>query len=1110
MTILRLMVPTLLALSVLAHAQFGQNKVQYKKKHWQFLQTTHFDIYYAEQSRELAVYAAGVIEPALDSITRSITYPVKKRIPVIIYKSQSDFQQTNVILDDIDEGTGGFTEIFKSRIVVPFTGSYADFRHVIHHELTHAVMYDLIFENVFNAFRYKASFQIPLWVAEGWAEYESAKWNLESDMYLMDAVVSGYIDEPRNEFGSMYLAYKAGMAFYNYMAVQYGSACIGEFLKALYNYKDVERAFRYATHDDLKKAGERFLMELKKKYWPELGRREHAFETARRLTEHRAAGYYTIQPDNDPLAHINIQPSVSPDGRTLAYFSDREDFIGIYLLDARTGKRLGKLAESGTSDNFESFHSYKSGIAWSPDGARILFVAQTQGQDAIRILDVKKGKVVRTLPVRMERIEHPDWSPDGNHVVFSGLVAGSSDLYTLDIQSGALKKITADPNYDTYPRFSSDGKKIVFVSEWGKRNPGSSGLHLFLIGSDGTGLRQLTDTPFDDEMPVFSNDDKYIYFVSNRSGLRNLYVLTLDSLVAHPLTNIFTGCFNPSLSRKNDFLAFSVFSNGGWDIYRMDEPLKHVKTADLPLTDYARSLTDSGFIFWRKQVILPDPGDSLWLAKLRREFHVPADTAQRDSLTKAQDTLRSDSARAAIKKRMGEEADDSLDLASPFDPYGRNDPFAPDAYYRNRRARLKPLPADTSAFLHDTLAYKNLNGSFRENEYLPRFTFDAISAMAGAAVGPGGYMVGGSAAFALSDILGNHHIEIMANIYGNSFQSTWDAFNGYVSYYYLPYRLDVGGTLSRYVNIFGSEDETGLRYSLYVDAIHNASLQAQYPFSRYLRLEGAAGFTLITRATRFYNWDTTGTGEWAPAGDRDTSLSHYTLDLAGVFDNTLWGHTGPVNGERLRLSGSLVPYSKSTGYGYGVGLLDTRTYFHFLKKYVLALRFSAGASAPMFNGTNPHLLYLGGVPGNLADLFMPYYLDQTLESNYYSSIVMPLRGYTIAGANPDGNTQYTLANAEFRFPFIQNLSLYFPLPISINYVMGALFIDGGAASNHLSDVFPLLKGDMTAPDKNEIKGGAGFGLRMNLFGGFVIKWDRAWRLGPSHPREDYVSLGAEF
>src|SRR3989339_1262961 len=201
----------LLIAATLTSAQFGQNKVQYAIKHWKSLQTTHFDIYYSEQSRELAVYAAKVVEPALDSITRHVKYSIKKRIPVIIYKSHSDFQQTNVILEDIGEGTGGFTEIFKSRIVVPFDGSYADFRHVIHHELTHAVMYDLIFENVFNAFRYKASFQIPLWVAEGWAELESAGWNLESDAILMDAVVSGYLAEPRYNFGSMYMAYKGGM-----------------------------------------------------------------------------------------------------------------------------------------------------------------------------------------------------------------------------------------------------------------------------------------------------------------------------------------------------------------------------------------------------------------------------------------------------------------------------------------------------------------------------------------------------------------------------------------------------------------------------------------------------------------------------------------------------------------------------------------------------------------------------------------------------------------------------------------------------------------------------------------------------------------------------------
>src|SRR5438046_6762488 len=62
--------------------------------------------------------------------------------PIILYASQSDFQQTNVV-DATGEGLGGVTEFFKHRAVLPFTGSYAEFEHVLQHEMVHQFQYDV-------------------------------------------------------------------------------------------------------------------------------------------------------------------------------------------------------------------------------------------------------------------------------------------------------------------------------------------------------------------------------------------------------------------------------------------------------------------------------------------------------------------------------------------------------------------------------------------------------------------------------------------------------------------------------------------------------------------------------------------------------------------------------------------------------------------------------------------------------------------------------------------------------------------------------------------------------------------------------------------------------
>ena len=165
----------LIALAILfaqpAYSQsvyFGQNKVQYRDFDWYYIQTSNFDVYFYQEEDTLAVFAAETLEEAYLDIREELNYELSKRIPVVVYASHNEFQQTNIINQLIPEGVGGFTEIFQTRIVIPFTGSYEDFRHVLHHELTHAVIFDLLYGNPLKSiFSKEALFQPPLWFGEG-------------------------------------------------------------------------------------------------------------------------------------------------------------------------------------------------------------------------------------------------------------------------------------------------------------------------------------------------------------------------------------------------------------------------------------------------------------------------------------------------------------------------------------------------------------------------------------------------------------------------------------------------------------------------------------------------------------------------------------------------------------------------------------------------------------------------------------------------------------------------------------------------------------------------------------------------------------------------------
>ncbi len=172
---------------------FGRNKVQYESFEWEYFYTQHYKIFYADGYNELAEMGAEILEDAYPQISSDLGQAAIEPIPVIIYPTPSDFQETNIIGAIIGEGTGGFTEVFKTRVVVPFNGSYEDFRHVLVHEMAHAITFDKIYgRGPGKKLASNTIFEMPLWFAEGISEFESMCWDVESDMYLRDAVLNNY------------------------------------------------------------------------------------------------------------------------------------------------------------------------------------------------------------------------------------------------------------------------------------------------------------------------------------------------------------------------------------------------------------------------------------------------------------------------------------------------------------------------------------------------------------------------------------------------------------------------------------------------------------------------------------------------------------------------------------------------------------------------------------------------------------------------------------------------------------------------------------------------------------------------------------------------------
>ena len=576
---------------------FGQNKVQYKTFDWYFIQTENFDIYFYKDEYNLAKFAADVLENAYLKIKEELRYDLSKKVPVIIYNSHNDFQQTNVTYELIEEGVGGFTESFKNRMVIPYTGSYEDFRHVLHHELTHAVIFDLLYGNLIGSLLSREYlFQLPLWFAEGYAEYSSrGGWDIQADMVLRDATINGYL-VPLDEAGG-YLVYKEGQSAIGYIVKKYGEEKLSEILNKGKAELSMDKALKSAIGLDTKGLSEEWMKFLRKEYWPEIASRSEPKDFAKQLTDHTKDGSY-----------MNERPAFSPQGDRLAIFSDRSDYTEVYIISAIDGKVIEKLVKGERSGDLESLHSYVSGLSWSSDGQSLAFVSKSKGRDVLCLIKVRNKKIYRKLYFNLDAMRSPSWSPDGEKIALVGMKNGKTDIYLCDLKSKKATKLTDDYYDDEDPSFSPDGKFIAFASDHpissfedsANHKYGHSNLYLYDLNLQK--ITPLTENPGNNTSPTWSPDGKRVCFVSDRNGTYNLYVLNLDSLATFPITNILSGCFAPSWSKDGEKIAFSAFQKGGWDIFL----LKEIK----PVSTQTDSLTQTPYLLTLKRDTISTPPDT--------------------------------------------------------------------------------------------------------------------------------------------------------------------------------------------------------------------------------------------------------------------------------------------------------------------------------------------------------------------------------------------------------------------------------------------------------------------------------------------------------------------
>jgi Tol biopolymer transport system component len=1040
-----------------SYAQFGKNKVQYKEFKWYYIQTKHFDIYFSQNGANLAEFTSQAAEEALVSIQKSFNYRINNRIAIIVYNSQNDFQETNITDQYLSEGIEGFTELFKNRVVIQFMGSYKKLRHLIHHELVHAVMNDMFYGgSVQNIIANNISINVPLWFSEGMAEYQALEWDVDTDMFIRDAAISEYLPDVQRLDG--YFAYRGGQSVFYYIAEKYGKEKIGELINKVKSTGNVEEALKSSIGLNLKEFNERWKKDVKQKYWPDIAIRKDPDEFSKRLTDNREGdGSY------------NMSPALSPQGDKIAFLTNRNYYFDLYLMSAIDGKIIKKLVEGNRTADFEELNILTPGLSWSPDGKRIALSAKSSGYDVIYLIDIDT-KDKETLPIQLEGIKSVNWSPDGKHIAFIGHTARQSDVYLFNLETKELTNLTYDVFTDTDPAWSLDGKMIYFSSDRGDYlssnqirddfkiyNFNYGSFDIYRLSIESRTIDRITNMPESDQTsPVVGHNGNEILFISDVNGINNIFKLSLqansedDNIESNqnspiPVTNSLNGLYQLSVSNDGKKLAFTSLYQAAYNIFLMNNPFESkTDLSELQPTLYisqlkSGSLNESPVI--ENEVSIKDTGST----SVNLDFYTGNFI---DSTKVYGDSVQIDFHNYVFGTRIVPSSDSSI-------------------------------IADEKFNLTDNL---DAQGDYRVNKYKTTFSPDIIYANAGYS---SLYGLLGTTIISFSDVLGNHRLIGVTSLQIDLKNSDYG-----LAYYYLPERINYGIEAfhtARFVFL-----SRGDRANLFRFRNFGASLSASYPINRFYRIDAGLSWLNVSQE----NLDN--------IFEPSDKASFIIPTLSLVKDNVLWGYTSPFDGSRYRFDVLGNPGLGNKKLSFYSFLGDYRRYYHLWTDYSFGFRLSGGYSG----GNNPQRFFIGGIENWINRSFAT--IDIPLESATdfaFLTAALPLRGYNYA---EQIGTKYALMNLELRFPLIKYL-VTGALPILFSNIHGVAFIDVGSAWNNSRDLRFFQRNEYGDIVSRDLLMGTGFGARI-FFLYFLMRFDVAWAYNVdsfSKPKF-YFSLGADF
>jgi Tol biopolymer transport system component len=1011
--------------------KFGKSRIQYEKRLWNYYRTSVADIYYYPQSKALAILASEHVPKTVSELEHKLGVSLQRKIQIIIYARQSDLMQSNIGLETIDiYNTGGITPIYGDKIFLYFKGNLNTFLEDLRGGIAGLfVNYFLVGGTMGSNISASYTSSFPIWFTDGLSAYFSQEWTPDLENITKDGIKTKRYKKihhlSQKEQGI------AGFSFWRFVVKKYGENIVPVILYYASSTRNYERAILYALHIPFKDVLSEWIDYYSNLYADNLN--EETVNAS--LFKYRKNTNY-------------LYPKISPDGEQLAYITNLNGRIKIWITNLQNHKRKCIYRSNYRIDNNPDY-SFPL-VAWHPSGNFLMVMKEYHDKVYLQPYLLNKKKWDKKQVIFINKILDFSYSSDGRFIALSGAKDAQSDIYLYNVASRSLEQITNDKADDFSPRFIRNNTQVIFSSnrqndtidaDKDKYQEGKYDLFSYnMTDKDNANklLNRITFTPQANEIYAMDAEKNYISFISDWNGVQNRYLGEFKNVISHidtaihhtyriqsyPVSNYNTGINFQDINVANATVAQQIFRKGQWVIGTEN----YSRFSDLP----RQSLTPVSF-----------------------SSPVTSDTLFHDTLQDKQ-----------THKRLRQSRLSDLNVATA-------DTNTTD----NNNQFIVPYPTQE----HEPLIPRNYEVQYFINTMTTQVDFSYLNTSYQQFVKAKQpiYLNPGLNAFLMVSI--RDLMEDYRMVGGVRISVDLNNLEFLYSYENLKNRLDRQIVL-HYQSIKSSDGLYNIRQQ-------NINLHyiLKYPFDRVNSLH-------TTFTTQYNRYDLRAIDDYSLEKQPE-----YNFWLGAkeeyIIDNTRLVNINMLNGFRGKLFAEFLCTPNKSFNNIAVFGLDMRYYARLHRTLIWANRFAASTSA----GKNRLIYYMGGVDNWIFPKFNQEISLDTSVNYTYQTLATNMRGFT---QNIRNGTNFFVINSEFRFQIAECFS---KKPLRSEFLQSLqliLFGDIGTAwvglhpylNNNALFTKTIQSGDITVTVKQQtepVVGGFGLGVRFQLFS-YFIRLDYAW------------------